>query len=345
MPFFTGGGAAAGTSSTALIVKEDDSVVVTACTTMDFTEPLVTLVTESPAGEANINMALYLLASGTRTVTGILSSVHAANIAIQHQHSGDAGQRMILSEDALSFGPGSAGLDVFIQRSAAGILDLFGSLNILSGGKIIIRDSNDTNQFTLTAGNMANDVDYTWPSTVPVDNNIMKTSAAGVMAWTNLIGAKGGFTSGSVIFANSSGDLGQDNANFFWDDTNNFFGIGTTAPAVRQHNKETISKAGGTTDADGIAATFRLEPIYTRSSGITTYTITRHNYLELLNIPASAGVAVTDACLFRTDAAAGTHKMVDAGTTKVSIGVVSRWVKYNDNGTVIFIPGYTSKTS
>jgi hypothetical protein len=36
------------------------------------------------------------------------------------------------------------------------------------------------------------------------------------------------FTAGSVIFAGASGVYSQDNANFFWDDTNNRLGIGTT---------------------------------------------------------------------------------------------------------------------
>lgn len=39
------------------------------------------------------------------------------------------------------------------------------------------------------------------------------------------------FTQGSVIFAGASGVYSQDNANFFWDDTNNRLGIGTTSPA------------------------------------------------------------------------------------------------------------------
>lgn len=36
------------------------------------------------------------------------------------------------------------------------------------------------------------------------------------------------FTAGSVIFAGASGVYSQDNANFFWDDTNNRLGVGTT---------------------------------------------------------------------------------------------------------------------
>ena len=39
-------------------------------------------------------------------------------------------------------------------------------------------------------------------------------------------------TSGSVLFSNGT-SIAQDNANFFWDDTNNRLGIGTNAPAQR----------------------------------------------------------------------------------------------------------------
>jgi hypothetical protein len=38
-------------------------------------------------------------------------------------------------------------------------------------------------------------------------------------------------TAGSVLFAGTSGVLAQDNANFFWDDTNNRLGLGTATPS------------------------------------------------------------------------------------------------------------------
>ena len=38
------------------------------------------------------------------------------------------------------------------------------------------------------------------------------------------------FTAGSVVFAGTDGVLSQDNSNFFWDDTGDELGIGTTAP-------------------------------------------------------------------------------------------------------------------
>lgn len=38
------------------------------------------------------------------------------------------------------------------------------------------------------------------------------------------------FTAGSIVFAGTSGTYKEDNANFFWDDTNNRLGIGITSP-------------------------------------------------------------------------------------------------------------------
>jgi len=38
-------------------------------------------------------------------------------------------------------------------------------------------------------------------------------------------------TAGSILFAGTGGILAQDNANFFWDDTNNRLGLGTTTPS------------------------------------------------------------------------------------------------------------------
>ena len=40
------------------------------------------------------------------------------------------------------------------------------------------------------------------------------------------------FTAGSLVFAGASGVYSQDNANLFWDDSNNYLGIGTATPAA-----------------------------------------------------------------------------------------------------------------
>ena len=51
------------------------------------------------------------------------------------------------------------------------------------------------------------------------------------------------FTVGSVVFAGASGVYTQNNANFFWDNTNKFLGIGTLAPTA---HLTILSTAGGT---------------------------------------------------------------------------------------------------
>jgi hypothetical protein len=51
-------------------------------------------------------------------------------------------------------------------------------------------------------------------------------------------------TSGSVLFSNGT-TIAQDNANFFWDDTNNRLGIGTTSPLTKLHIE---GDASSTTD-------------------------------------------------------------------------------------------------
>ncbi len=65
----------------------------------------------------------------------------------------------------------------------------------------------------------------------------MQTDASGIVSSGTLGVTLGGtgtatqFTTGSVVFAGASGVYTQDNANLFYDDTNNRLGIGTTSPS------------------------------------------------------------------------------------------------------------------
>jgi hypothetical protein len=64
-------------------------------------------------------------------------------------------------------------------------------------------------------------------------NSTLVTLSALSLPYSQLTGVPpiSGFTQGSVLFANVSGQISQDNANFFWNDSNVSLGIGTAVPA------------------------------------------------------------------------------------------------------------------
>ena len=110
---------------------------------------------------------------------------------------------------------------------------------------------------------------------------------------------------------------------------------------------ETIKKKSGVTDTTNFAAGLQMSPAYQRTAGgLGSYNITRHHYIEYLDVDDSAGnTNVTDGCTGYFDAAPGTHHAIDSGTTKSSPGTVDAWEKKDINGTIYFGPLYTSKTS
>lgn len=60
------------------------------------------------------------------------------------------------------------------------------------------------------------------------------------------------FTTGSVLFGNASGGIGQDNAKIFWDDSNFRLGIGTATPDSILHVNSNTGAAIATVSSPGI---------------------------------------------------------------------------------------------
>lgn len=118
-----------------------------------------------------------------------------------------------------------------------------------------------------------------------------------------------------------------------------YVGVGV-APTTNLHSKETKTIAALT--ADGTSGALTIEPVYTATGA---QTVTRSNYIVAKNVDGGANVTTTDAALVRFDANAGTHKAVDGATTKTTPGGVDAWVKINVNGTIMYVPAYTSKTA
>jgi hypothetical protein len=71
-------------------------------------------------------------------------------------------------------------------------------------------------------------------------------------------GSISGATSGSVLFAGTSGVLTQDNANFFWDNTNKRLGIGISIPDVDLHIKKAVPQFLLETNSNTGVADFNL---------------------------------------------------------------------------------------
>lgn len=69
------------------------------------------------------------------------------------------------------------------------------------------------------------------------------------------------FTAGSVVFSNGT-ILTQDNANLFWDDTNNRLGIGTVSPARK------VDVFIGADGGEGLRASNNTTPPFTHSAGL-----------------------------------------------------------------------------
>lgn len=113
-------------------------------------------------------------------------------------------------------------------------------------------------------------------------------------------------TAGSVLFAGVGGILQQDNANLFYDDTNNFLGLGIAVPTARLHLAGNQSASAWTTN--GIA--FR--------SAAATYTDT--------STAGSGTVALSGINVFNRPTIAATNTLItytDPATVYIAAGPIA----------------------
>jgi hypothetical protein len=100
------------------------------------------------------------------------------------------------------------------------------------------------------------------------------------------------FTTGSVVFAGASGTYTQDNANFFWDDTNNRLGIGTSTVAAR------LGIAQSSTTAYSLIAQTPTVGLttgnYVNMAYFTNSRSTNNDGLRIVNLRDSTGSGVGD---------------------------------------------------
>jgi hypothetical protein len=103
-----------------------------------------------------------------------------------------------------------------------------------------------------------------------------------------------GGTAGSVLFLGLGGTLAQDNTNFFYDDTNNYLGIGTSTP-------------NATLDVQGTA-------IITGSAGTPTFVLGRDGSGNISNIVLGSNLTLTGGVLSANTSGSGYNQIQDNGT-------------------------------
>jgi len=126
------------------------------------------------------------------------------------------------------------------------------------------------------------------------------------LGWTGTLSvARGGtgtgtaLTAGSVVFAGASGVYSQDNANFFWDDSANFLGLGANASlAARLHIKgagTTLSTVSLLTEDSGGTDTFAIRDDSSFGFGkdVTLPSVTAFSYIKG-NAGFSGNVTITN---------------------------------------------------
>jgi hypothetical protein len=182
------------------------------------------------------------------------------------------------------------------------------------------------------------------------------TSCTGLPLTTGVTGtlpvANGGtgtataFTTGSVVFAGASGIYTQDNANFFWDDTNNRLGIGTASPSALLNisgssatsvlNAFTIvnTESGAGVSITGTGTTFSnagwitvTDAAYIRSAGASSNGMILHTPAGPLMFATGSAEAM------RIDSSGNLLFNSGYGSAATAYGCRA-WVNFNGTGTV-----------
>jgi len=77
---------------------------------------------------------------------------------------------------------------------------------------------------------VGNNTTWTLPGTDGSSGQVLSTNGSAVLSWASVAATASALTAGSVLFGNASGQIAQDNAKLYWDDTNYRLGVGTSSP-------------------------------------------------------------------------------------------------------------------
>ena len=176
----------------------------------DYTNARLGIGTATPLTKADVNGQLWIRASTGGGISG-----GGAGLKIEYSTTTDNGL-----------------IQAYNYSTSTAKLLLLNSV----GGFVGINTTTVGSQFQVN-GNAA--IGYSAATAAPTNG----LAVLGAATFASSITAST-LTSGSVLFAGTSGILKQNNANFFWDDINNRLGIGTNAPAAKTSIVSTTALTG-----------------------------------------------------------------------------------------------------
>lgn len=233
----------------------DQTVVLTAGTGISISSayPNFTITNSAP------DQTVSLTGAGTTVVTGTYPNF---TITSNDQYTGTV--------TSVGLSGGTTGLSVSGTNpiTTSGTFTLGGTLVVANGGTGATTltgyvKGNGTSAFTASATIPASDISSGAALTKTDDTNVTLTLGGSpstallaatslTLGWTGQLGVtRGGtgtgtaFTAGSIVFAGASGVYSQDNANLFWDDSNNRLGVGTTSPGYAVEVTGDLRLGGG----------------------------------------------------------------------------------------------------
>jgi hypothetical protein len=145
-------------------------------------------------------------------------------------------------------------------------------------------------------------------------------------------GTSTAFTTGSVVFAGASGTYTQDNANFFWDDTNNRLGIGTTSPDALLTVNTIASFGDGAVGTPSIAHKGDLNTGLWFPAADTIAASTAGSERMRIDSSGNVGIGTTPSGSFKTEITGGTNQLKLEGSAQAAITLKKTGV----NGATIY---------
>jgi len=117
--------------------------------------------------------------------------------------------------------------------------DRANALTVLKNGNVGISTTTPSaklhivGDINVTGTTTFNGVSYSWPSSDGTSGQVLTTDGSGTLSWTSAAGGvSGSGSAGQVTFWTDSDTISGDN-DFYWDNTNNRLGIGTTTPSYK----------------------------------------------------------------------------------------------------------------